>query len=83
MRSCFVCAARPEDGAVLSPRKQTATPLVCTDCADEERRERAEPLALRRRLTPAARTRASYRAALRVRQKSPQLDLVDLVVAAP
>lgn len=70
MRVCRSCGSRASETPF--PKKG----LNCCDCqAEAELAPRPETT----RLT----TRASYRAALRHRQKSPQLDLVDLVIRCP
>jgi hypothetical protein len=84
-RACFACAATEADGAQLPERKPTRRPMLCTDCDTQPDTERAERI--RQRRTEIARnppiSRASYRAALRHRNASPQLDLVDRLVRSP
>jgi hypothetical protein len=73
MRECPSCAARA--GQAEFPAMKRGTPSLCCDCATEappDARPKRPPI-----------TRARYRAALRRRQAAPQLDLVDLIVAAP
>lgn len=77
IHACVLCAGTAADGARLPPRKAVGVPLLCTDCKAAAGRFVA-PARLRR-----VQTRASYRAALRHRNASPQSDLVDLIVRAP
>jgi hypothetical protein len=72
--ACDSCAGTEKDGAVLG-RKATRRSLLCSDCEAEATRV-PHPIA-----KPV--TRARYRAALRHREKSGQLDLVDMVVPPP
>lgn len=76
MKVCTSCAGREADGATF-PRKRPGRPVRRTDCATAA----ASPP--RPKPTTLPRTRASYRAAHRRRQQSPQTDLVDLLVPAP
>jgi hypothetical protein len=71
MRECLSCAGRPDDGAEIPDRSR-----LCCDCIAEAARS-ALP-----NPTP-ARSRRSYRAALRHRTKSPQMDLIDLITPVP
>jgi hypothetical protein len=73
MRECWSCGARDEQ-AELPPRRKRGMPLLCNDCL-------APPREARPGRKPT--TRASYRAALRNRQGSPQRDLVDMIVKPP
>lgn len=73
MIPCRSCGGREADGCKFSHRP--GLPKVCEDCL-------AEPPSEFDRTNP-PRTRASYRAAFRHRQKSDQLDLVDMLVKAP
>ena len=71
VRECLSCAARVADGAEIPDRSR-----LCCDCiAEAARQGRSEP-------TP-ARSRRSYRAALRHRTQSPQADLIDLITPVP
>lgn len=73
-RDCLSCG---------SLRSETPFPpdgSQCTDCLEDARKASAAwPNGRRTKIT----TRASYRAALRIRQASSQLDWVDGVVPAP
>lgn len=80
-RECWSCAALPEDGACLPARKTRGRPLLCGDCGSEAARAPRVPIE-RVHQAPAMR-RAQYRAALRFRSASAQMDLVDLLVKAP
>jgi hypothetical protein len=73
-RQCISCGAIP--GEAVFPPKVRGKPSKCTDCVAEASREAPG----RRR--PIIR-RAAYRAALRVRQASLQLDLIDSLVPSP
>ena len=71
VRECRSCAAREGDGAEIPPRSR-----LCLDCTREAAREGLpDP-------TP-ARSRRTYRAALRHRTQSPQPDLIDLITPIP
>jgi hypothetical protein len=73
MRQCFSCAGTEADGAALGPPIR-GRKLICSAC-------RSEPPPTVPTRKP--KTRASYRAAYRARAKSPQADLVDLIVPPP
>lgn len=68
MRECVSCGSRDTETG-FPPRGR-----LCDDCLTE--RPHAES-------TGKPRTRASYRAALRHRQQSPQMDLIDLITPVP
>lgn len=72
---CRSCGSRASETAFPTIHRR-GDPWLCCDCAAEAARL-VEPS--RRRVI----TRASYRAALRVRRASLQGDLVDLVVVPP
>lgn len=74
-RQCYSCGCIPGE-APFPPRKTKGRRLLCVPCQAIEDRDPAP-----RGRAPI--TRASYRAALPHRQKSPQGDLVDLIVLAP
>lgn len=70
MRECTSCGSRSAETPFPERGK------LCCDCLAESLvAPRPEPTMLL--------TRAAYRARLRVRQRSPQLDLVDMVVRTP
>jgi hypothetical protein len=73
MIPCRSCGGREADGCKFSHRP--GLPKMCEDCLVER------PSTFHRGSPP--RTRASYRAAFRHRQKSDQLDLVDQLVPPP
>lgn len=70
MRECLSCAARPGE-AEFPPRGR-----LCCDCA-------GITVGNTREAAGKPRSRRSYRAALRYRQQSPQLDLIDLITPVP
>lgn len=72
MRECLSCAARPDE-AQFPERSR-----VCVDCVMEAARAFGAMPAQTK-----ARSRRSYRAALRHRQQSAQLDLVDMITPVP
>lgn len=74
MTICSSCAATPSDGAIFPP-KERGKPVICGDCAMVAQRLTD--------MTGLPRTRASYRAALRHRRASAQMDLVDMIVRTP
>jgi hypothetical protein len=96
-RACVCCGATAADGAKLPAVKPIGRRLECTDCAAMPEHVRAARIRarldeLRRLRERSAKTprnvarsisRRSYRARLRVRQASAQLDLVDLIVPSP
>lgn len=71
---CASCAARA--GEAVFPCKKRGELRLCADCLAEAATPKDKAA------TPIMR-RAAYRSALRIRQMSPQLDLVDMVVATP
>jgi hypothetical protein len=75
LKACDSCAATERDGAALG-RKPHGRSLLCVDCEVEATRV-PSPIA------KLAITRRSYRAALRHRRASAQMDLVDMIVKAP
>lgn len=70
MKACLSCAATPAE-APFPARGRTC--IECTAWQAREAPQRSSKI----------QTRASYRAHLRVRQKSPQADLVDMLVGSP
>jgi hypothetical protein len=75
---CHDCGCGKGEGEFLPKRR--GQPRLCADgIAEHERAVLRGPLKPSDRI----RTRASYRAALRHRQRSPQLDLVDALVPSP
>jgi hypothetical protein len=77
-RECASCAGRGPDTKFLSRRRKS--PDLCIECTCEAARNADRNPATHR--TPPI-TRASARARFRSRQKSDQLDLVDLIQAMP
>lgn len=82
MTVCHDCGSRSGETAFPVGRRRAAAAKVplCCDCIAERARA-SERGAKPERI--AARSRASYRAALRHRQKLPQLDLIDLIMPVP
>lgn len=83
---CRSCGSRPCETPFPVERPR-GMPALCLDCLLEWASEVTRPAriaetreALRQR---GVLTRASYRARLRVRQRSPQADMVDLIVGSP
>lgn len=77
MRACRSCAATAADGAAFPPGRGGKPAGYCCDCIIAVNRTLAAD-----RVGSVIR-RASYRTALRHRQKSRQSDLVDLVTPCP
>jgi hypothetical protein len=76
---CHDCGSRQGETPFPRGRRRRGEPRLCVDCIAERAR-----VALRDALPGSVyQTRASYRAALRYRQKQPQADLVDLVTRCP
>lgn len=78
MKICTSCAGTEADGATFGPKVRGRS-TVCLSCEREVRNKAARLQYSSLKI----RTRASYRAALRHRQKQQQMDWVDLVVRAP
>ena len=74
MRVCFSCGSTSAESKFRGDRKPSRQRDYCTDCENE-----TQPQPRRHTVI----TMASYRARLRRRQQSPQLDLVDAIVRAP
>lgn len=78
---CTDCGSRSTE--TLFPKIKRGSPktepLLCQDCIDERARVALRDPPPRK----AIQTRASYRAALRRRQKAAQMDLVDQIVKPP
>ena len=77
MRSCYSCAGTEDDGCAFPERR--SRPIRCMDCL----RELTNGVPRVPNSARHVQTRASYRAALRWRERQPQADLVDLLVVAP
>lgn len=87
MRECRSCGSRSIETR-FPERNIKGLPVLCLDCALEfasHARAEAALQELKAGTGPqrSITTRASYRARLRVRQASPQMDLVDAVVRSP
>lgn len=93
MKLCTSCAGTEADGATFGPTKH-GVPRLCLDCSKpsepirsyetfEELRRYFALHEHRGRASITARTRASYRAALRHRQKQAQMDWVDQMGPTP
>ena len=80
MKVCFSCAAAEADGATF-PKKERGARRLCDACLDEQRRNAEVGYWAGR--TYYTISRASYRAALRQRQKQPQSDWVDAAAKCP
>lgn len=79
MQVCASCAATAANGATF-PTKIRGKPRVCESCLDAQRRAAESQFWVDRHH---AISRASYRAKLRNRQKSDQMDMIDLIVPTP
>jgi hypothetical protein len=74
MRICFSCGSTSAESAFRGERKPTRQRDYCTDCENEPQPQPRAHIVI---------TRASYRARLRRRQQSDQLDLVDAITPCP
>jgi len=80
MRRCVSCASSPSEADFPAPKRGQRR--LCNGCLDEQRRsattEYISAVTTRKLIT-----RASYRARLRARSNSPQLDLIDAITRCP
>lgn len=76
---CTSCAATEADGATF-PQHVRGRPRFCGACQDQQRRDAEAQLWVDRHH---AISRASYRARLRNRRASAQMDLIDGLVPTP
>jgi hypothetical protein len=83
---CHDCGSRQGETPFPRGRRRRGEPRLCVDCTVERARVAMRDMLPVFRGYGALRvtqTRASYRAALRHREKQPQGDLVDLCVKGP